>query len=814
MSDQSPSRFIERLYRPEPLILDGATGTMIMKELPGFRGCNESLNMERPDLILRVHRAYIDAGADIIETNTFGGSALKLEEYGLAASCEEINERAARIAREAAGGSDVFIAGSMGPSGKLIEPLGETRVPAVYESFSAQARGLVRGGVDLIIIETMNDVLEAKTALRAVRDTSPVPVVCSMTFEPNGKTLTGTGIFTGLATLAECGADAVGINCSMGPDGILALYRDHVEELMRIGAPLTVWANAGLPEFRDGLTHYHLSPEEFARISMEFVRLGIRVVGGCCGTAPEHIAALKKRCGSCAGPAPAAKRDHRFLTSRYRSLDLSSHRGLVLIGERLNPTARKKFAQELRDGQHAFLREESRKQEAEGAHVLDVNVGTPGIDEAASMRASISILGGLVKTPLMIDSDNPAVIEAALELYPGIGIINSVNGKKKSLEGVVPLLARYGSFVVALCLDESGIHRDARARIAIGERLLEALASAGVSPGRVFIDPLMLAESAEPGAALETLAVIRHFAGRGIRTSLGISNISFGLPARTHINTVFLNMALEAGLSAAIINPSAIRIIDAYSPEERLAADFLAGRDQGAGAYIRHFREKEQADQGAPAAAARGTETDLGRIERLIIEGNGDEIEAAVRDALSARKPEAVMNDALIRGLTVVGELYNSGEYFLPQMIASANAMKKGFALLKPLLTVAGIPRTGKVVICTVRGDVHDIGKNIVAMMLENHGFEVIDLGKDVPSEDVIAAVEAHRPGLLCLSSLLTTTLGEMGRIAEMVRERNIDVTILIGGAVATAEYAARIGTHYAVDAIAGVKKAKELAAG
>jgi len=577
MPDQSPSSFLARLERPEPLILDGATGTMIMKEIPGFRGCNESLNLERPDLVLRVHRAYIDAGAHIIETNTFGGSALKLEEYGLAASCEKINERAARIAREAAGESGVFIAGSMGPSGKLIEPLGETRVSAAYESFAAQARGFARGGVDLVIIETMNDLLEAKTALRAVRDISPVPVICSMTFEPGGKTLTGTGVFTGLATLAECGAGAVGINCSMGPDGILALYRDHIDELRRIGVPLTVWANAGLPEFSDGLAHYHLSPEEFARYSMEFVRMGIRVIGGCCGTAPEHIAALRKRCGSCTGPLLEARPEHRFITSRYRALDLSSHEGLVLVGERLNPTARKKFAQELKAGQNAFLREESRKQEAEGAHVLDINVGVPDIDEAASMRSSISILGGLVKTPLMIDSDNPAVIEAALELYPGVGIINSVNGKKKSMEGVIPLLARYGSFVVALCLDESGIHRDASRRIAIGERLLDSLAAAGVSPGRVFIDPLMLAESAEPGAAMETLSVIRHFAARGIRTSLGISNISFGLPARKHINTVFLNMALEAGLSAAIINPSAVRIIDAPTGDERLAEAFLTG---------------------------------------------------------------------------------------------------------------------------------------------------------------------------------------------------------------------------------------------
>ncbi|TAL30390.1 MAG: 5-methyltetrahydrofolate--homocysteine methyltransferase [Spirochaetes bacterium] len=810
-SRSSVERFLGRLSDSPPLILDGATGTIIMKALPGFRGCIESLNLERADLVRDIHRAYLDAGADIIETNTFGGSALKLEEYGLASSCREINERAAAIAREAVSGSGALVAGSIGPSGRLVEPLGETRVSALYDSFALQAEGLARGGADIFIIETMNDILEAKTALRAARDTAPLPVICSMTFEPGGKTLTGTDIFTGLATLAECGAHAVGINCSMGPDGILALYRDSIGELKRIGVPLTVWANAGLPEFTGGLAHYHLSPEEFADTSMEFARMGIAVIGGCCGTTPGHIAALKKRCTACGEPSRPGRVSYHFITSRYQTLDLSTHGGPLYIGERLNPTARKKFAEELKSGRNIFLREESRKQEAEGAYLLDINVGVPGLDEVASMRNSISILSGLVRTPLMIDSDNPLVLAAALDLYPGVGIINSVNGKERSLEGVLPLLRRCGSFVVALCLDETGVHREAGARIAIGERLIERLAESGIEPGRVFIDPLMLAESAEPGAAMETLAVIEHFYRKGIRTSLGISNISFGLPARKHINAVFLTMAREKGLTAAIVNPSAVRIIREFSVEERLAHEFLTGRDPGATAYIRNF--KDSGSDTAPAVS-KPSEGPLARVERLIIEGNGDEIESAVRDALATEPPDGIMNGALIKGLGTVGDLYNSGEYFLPQMIASANAMKKGFALLKPLLTTEGSPRAGKVVICTVRGDVHDIGKNIVAMMLENHGFEVYDLGKDIPAEDVLKAVEKHGPHLLCLSSLLTTTLGEMGKIAGMIESRGLRVKMLIGGAVATPEYAASIGAHYAADAVAGVKIAKGLVAG
>lgn len=801
--------FLERLYDPRPMLLDGAMGTQLFKLLPGNSGSMELLNIERPDAVAQVHTAYAEAGADIIETNTFGGSALKLADYGLESQCAEINRRAAALARSVALSRDIFVAGSIGPCGRLLEPMGDTGVEQAYESFRVQAAALAAGGADCIIIETMSDLLEAKTALLAARDACSLPVICSMTFEESGKTVSGTDVLTGLASLSQCGADAVGMNCSMGPEGLLALYRANIGLIAGLGVPLTAWANAGLPEIVDGRAFYSLPPERFAAISAQLTGLGVKIVGGCCGTTPEHTAALRRMIDSSDGITRSYGKTFSFLTSRFRSVNLSSREGLLLIGERLNPTARKKFAEDLKAGRNAFLREESRAQEAEGAQLLDINVGVPGIDEVRAMRDSVSLLSTLVKTPLMIDSDNPEVIEAALRSYPGAAIVNSISGKKSGIEQILPLIKKFGVFAVALCLDESGIHREASRRIAIGERLLETLAESGVATDRFFVDPLMLAESAEPGAAMETLRVIEHFSARGIRTSLGISNISFGLPMRKHVNNEFLRLAVAKGLFAAIANPASAGASGGRTEEERLAHDFLAGKDPGAARYIAHFK-KEEGSMAAktPAAAAHD---EIAQIYEMVVGGNNDEIEASVSRALQKHSPEELMLEALIKGLERVGELYSTGDYFLPQMIASANAMKKGFAILRPLLATGADTRLGRVVICTVKGDVHDIGKNIVAMMLENHGFEVTDLGKDVAAETIIAAVREHNPHILALSSLLTTTMNEMKRISEIVQREGLDVRLLVGGAVVTEDYAQSIGASYAEDAVSGVKKAREL---
>ncbi len=803
--------FLERIAKKSPVLLDGAMGTMLFHRLPGFSGCFEMLNIERPEVIREIHELYIQAGAEIILTNTFGASKIKLSGYGIAKKCEEINEAGARIAREAAQGHDVFVAGSIGPSGKLVRPMGDAHPEDLYDSFASQVRGLVRGGVDILVIETMTDLAEARLALLASRDLCQLPVICSMSFEENGRTVTGNPMVGSFATLAEYGASVVGANCSMGPDGLFKLFSERIEVLKEIGMPLSVWANAGMPELENGEVVYRLTPEKYAEMSARFATLGISIVGGCCGTTPAHIAELKKRLSRGTESRRQFIRKFRWITGPYSSLDVQETPRPILVGERLNPTARKKFAEELKEGKSTFLREESRKQEAEGAHLLDINVGVPGIDEEAAIERCVEILLASAKLPLMIDSDNPRVIERALANYPGVPVINSINGKQKSQEAIMPLLKRFGSFVVALCMDESGIHRDAAKRIAIGEALLGKLEMHGITSQRVFIDPLMLAESAEPGAAMETLKVISHFARKGIKTSIGLSNISFGLPQRKFINNAFLNMAIEAGLSAAIVNPSAVRISQDPIEEELFARDFLQGRDPRAAKYIARFSSQAADQKEKTTPENKGSGDTLVEVQALVVEGDSDGIVAAVEGALREHSPEAIMNRALIKGLEIVGDYYSQGVYFLPQMIASAQAMKMGFERLKPLLKKESAERKGTVVICTVKGDVHDIGKNIVAMMMENHGFEVIDLGKDVDAELVIATAKEKNACIVCLSSLLTTTMHEMEKVSKIIKDEKLPISLIVGGAVVTKDYADSIGAHYGADAVEGVKIALEV---
>jgi 5-methyltetrahydrofolate--homocysteine methyltransferase len=799
--------FTGRLSDTRPMIIDGAMGTLIFKMLPGYSGCMELLNLEKPDVIHEIHKSYIEAGADIIETNTLGGSSLKLSEYGLGHKCEEINERGAVLARNASGGR-IFVAGSIGSTGKFIRPIGDISFNEAFDSFSRQVKGLERGGADLIAIETMTDLQEAKIALLAAKSSSKLPVICSMTFEETGRTVSGTDMLSGFATLAEYGADAVGANCSMGPDGLLKIFTMNIERLRAIGIPLMVWANAGMPDMIDGKAVYSISPESFAETSARFAEIGLKIIGGCCGTAPEHIAALKRRLSGFTLRNHAVSLNYNFITSRYRAIDLSNREGILKIGERLNPTARKKFAEELKTGQNAFLREESKKQEDEGALILDINVGVPSIDEVQAMEKSIAILTGTVKTPLMIDSDNVKVLESALKNYPGVGIVNSINGKKKSIDTVLPLIKRYGCFIIALCLDDTGIHRDSKKRIEIGEKLLETLTSEGIALNRIFIDPLMLAESAEPGSAMETLKVIEHFSQRGVKTSIGLSNISFGLPQRKHINNVFLNLAADKGLTAAIINPSAVKTGGVFTDDEKAALDFLQGLDPKAAGYIARFGKEQEK---APASLKVPEHDLMTRIFNMVIDGNADEMAASIEEAALSHSPEDIMNDTLIKALEKVGEYYTTGYFFLPQMISSAQAMKAGFETLKPRLSQKTRSGKGRVVICTVKGDVHDIGKNIVGMMLENHGFEVIDLGKDVPNETVIDAIIDKKPDILCLSSLLTTTMNEMVVISDIINAKKLPVKLLIGGAVVNREFAEKIGAHYGADAIEGAKIAGKI---
>jgi len=498
--------FKERLYSPKPIVVDGAMGTMLFQKVPFYSNAFEMLNIEKPNAITEVHKYYVDAGADLLETNTFGGCKIKLSEFNLGNRCEEINARGAEAARKAIGNKKgVYVGGSVGPSGLLIEPMGETNAEIVYESYIPQMIGLEKGGADVIVIETMNDIQEARMALLAAKDHTSLPVICSMTFEENERTVSGTDMVSGLATLAQMGADVVGANCSMGPTGLIKVFENSYEELKKIQTPISVWSNAGMPEVIDGETIYKLSPKDFAESSMKFIDLGISVIGGCCGTSPDHINALRNAIDKRTYKEQKKEKKHIFTTSRTAYIDIEKPKDLLVVGERLNPTARKKFAADLKEGSQIFLREDSKKQVSEGAHILDINVGVPNVDEVSAMHKSIVTLSGIVTTPLMIDTDNEDVLEKALINYPGIPIINSINGTTKSLETLVPIVKRFGTYTVALCLDDSGIHIEAEKRIEIGDKIIKTLENNGIDSSRIFIDPLVLTESAEPGSAMETL---------------------------------------------------------------------------------------------------------------------------------------------------------------------------------------------------------------------------------------------------------------------------------------------------------------------
>ncbi|MBN1500191.1 MAG: homocysteine S-methyltransferase family protein [Spirochaetes bacterium] len=801
--------FLETLKK-RIMILDGGIGSQFFKKLPDYNGCIEMLNFSHPEIVKQVHSEYIQAGADIIETNTFGGSVIKLSEYNDGDKCYEINKQAAEIAISAVT-SNQYVAGSIGPSGILMEPMGEYTYDQVYGSFREQAVGLMEGGVDLIVIETMSDLQEAKTAINAVKQNTGLPVICNMTFDKNGKTLSGTGLVAALSALKQHGADIVGTNCGLGPDEIYELLERHASEILDLEIPLAVWANAGLPEIKDGKTVYSQTPDHFAETNLKLAKLGINVIGGCCGTNPDHIRALKSVLAETIPVERKYSKEFKYSVSNLKNVKMDGA-SFLKIGERLNPTARKAFAAELKEGNSYFLRKESVLQQNEGADILDINVGVPGIDEISSMKKSVMTLTSLVNTPLMIDSDNPDVIEEALKLYPGIPVVNSINGKESSIRKILPIIQKYGCYILALCLDETGIHIDSNIRISIGDILIKKLTSAGIDRTRIIIDPLMLTESAEPGAAFETLKVIRHFSSENIKTSIGLSNISFGLPERRHVNNVFLKLAIENGLTMGIVNTNTLEFINEYSTVEQLAYNFLAGKDQMATEYIKYCTSRSNTKQPAENTQKLPDKTSpLEKIRDLIIHGNTDEIEEAVKINLDSFPAESIMNDALLKGLETVGDYYSCGKYFLPQMIASANAMKKGFTILKPFLTAKSEKVTGTVVICTVEGDVHDIGKNIVAMMFENHGFRVYDLGKDVKNSDILKKAQEVEAQIVCLSSLLTTTMPKMKDFSELLKTENSHMKLMVGGAVVTEEYARSINAFYSKDAVEAVSKAKTI---
>jgi 5-methyltetrahydrofolate--homocysteine methyltransferase len=809
------SAFRRALANARPLLLDGAMGTMLQQAgLPPGES-PERYCLANPEKLLAVHAGYVRAGADILLSCTFGATSYKLPP-GL--DVEDCNETLARLARRAAGdgGGRVFVAGDIGPSGRFPAPLGDEAPSDMLDAFRAQVRGLARGGVDLLFAETQFDLAEARLIAAAVRAECDLPLVVSMTFE-QGVSLTGTDPETFAATMANMGVDAIGVNCGAGPEQMGGIVRRF---LAAVDLPVCVQPNAGVPELADGATIFPLAPRPFAEDTAAFAALGVKIVGGCCGTTPEHIAALRRAVDDLPGGEPARERPPSglCLTTRGALVRLGGEAPLRIIGERINPTGKKAFQAELAAGQWTQALRFAQEQIQAGAMILDVNVGAPMVDEAVVLPEIVRQIGARHNIPLCLDSSDPQAVAAALPHVSGSCLVNSINGDPGRMEFLGPLCARWGAPFILLPIRGSALPVTAKERIAGIEALLCKAESLGIPRRLIAVDVLALAVASKPEAAREALETIRWCASAGLPTLIGLSNISFGLPARELINAAFLSMCAAQGLSGCIANPGSARIREALA-----ACDVLLGRDAGAQRFIGGYaawRGAPPSPAGSPlpdappAHTPATASTPRSRLAQAVIDGEREDIETLVRAALSGvDDPFALVRETLIPAITEVGGRYERREYFLPQLLRSAQAMQAAFAWLKPLMEQDKRNTERDVVIlATVEGDIHDIGKNIVALMLGNYGFEVIDLGKDVKARDIVDAAQRHHAAVIGLSALMTTTMIRMRETISLVRERAVPVRVLVGGAVVTADFARTIGADgYAPDAVGAVREARRV---
>ncbi len=782
------------------LRLDGATGTELAKRgmPPGV--CPEAWVLEHPEAIIGVQRAYADAGSDIVYAPTFGGNPLKLAEFHLEADVEQINRDLAKISKQAL--PDRLVFGDIAPTGLLLEPFGPLGFEAAVDLYKQQIAGLLAGGVDGFAIETMMDLQEARAALLAVRELCDLPVIVTLTFEPGGKTLTGIDPVCALVTLQALGADAFGCNCSTGPVEMAETLR-RLKPYAEI--PLVAKPNAGMPHLVNGRTIFDLDAEPFAAAATALLDAGANLIGGCCGTTPEHIAALHRVIGERrAQPVGAEFRGVVCSGSSFRRLTPTEP--FALIGERINPTGKKALQAELRAGSLELVKNFAREQSEQGAAILDVNVGLSGIDETAVMRQAVSELVNTVNTPLCIDSTRPETVEAALRLYPGRALFNSISAEKERLEQVLPIAAKYGAMLVLLPLTDHGIPETLEERITVLNTLMREAAAYGYRPDDFTADALIMTISAQPEAARVSLDFIEYCTReKKINTVCGLSNVSFGLPNRPAVNQTFLGMAIARGLSSAIANPAAPGIVDTIA-----AADALNGRDVQLERYLARFTGTAAAPASTPPAANAPAAPLTEQLFQAVVRGRREETLTLI-DRLLAEKAEPgdLVNQQLIPAITEVGNKFERKEFFLPQLMQSAAAMEQAMEKLEPLLATGRGANLGPVfVLATVKGDIHDIGKNIVALLLRNHNFQVIDLGKDVPAETIIETAIARNASFIGLSALMTTTMPQMRTVIELARKRGVTVPVIVGGAAVDADFAEEIGAVYAADAMATVRAA------
>ncbi len=784
------------------IILDGATGTQMQKcgMPPGV--CPESWAADNPSLLTQIQGEYIKAGSDIIYTFTLGGNRVKLDEYGLGERTVELNKKLAGISKEAAGDTK-FVAGNISTTGMFVEPFGDLPFEDAVNVFKEQVRGLLQGGVDLFVIETMIDIQEARAALLAVKESCSLPVCVSMTFNEDGKTLMGTSAVTAAVTLQAMGADAVGCNCSTGPKEMLKIAGE-MKAYARV--PVMVKPNAGFPSLCNGNTVFGMDSDEFSGYVGPFADLGVNMIGGCCGTTPGYIKGIARELDG-RKPAELKPRITGALTSARQTVFVDLDNPLTIIGERINPTGKRKLQDDLGKGSLAVVRKYAFEQVENGAKILDVNVGMSSIDEAKTMVKVVKMLAAEVDVPLCIDSSNPGVIEKALRIYPGRALVNSISGEREKLEKLLPVAAKYGAMFILLPLDDGGVPQKAKQRLEIIKRITEMAGKHGYGKEDIIADGLVMTVSSRQGAARETLDVI-EWCGRefNMATVIGLSNVSFGLPERKWINSAFLAMAIDRGLTMAIANPSSEMLMSV-----KLASDVLTGRDEGSEQYIGSFvsNDKTGSNEGLEEKSSEE------HVKDAVLKGNSDEILSYIKKVLKEGiDAKNIVDKCLIPAITLVGEYYEKKKYYLPQLIRSARAMKLGFEFLEPILQneSSETDEKKKVVIATVKGDIHDIGKNIVALMLKNYGFDVYDLGKDVPAEKIVEEAEKTGAGIVGLSALMTTTMVEMSNVIKMVRDRGLNCRIMVGGAVVNKVFADEIGADaYAPDAYEAVKKAREL---
>ncbi len=808
------------LVKKGPVLLDGATGTNLQKAGMPVGVCPEQWILENSEVLIDLQKRYVEAGTDILFAPTFTASRIKLKEYGLEDHLEEMNRKLVALSKEAAKGTNALVAGDLTMTGEQLYPLGDLMFEDLVDVYKEQAKIIAEAGADLFVVETMMSLQECRAAVLAIREVCDLPVMVSLTYNEDGRTLYGTDPVTAVVVMQSLGADAVGMNCSTGPEAML----EPIAKMAEYAAiPLLAKPNAGMPELIDGQTVFNVEPEEFAEVGKKLVEEGAAIIGGCCGTTPEHIRALKEAVKGIPVKAPLQTK-RRMLTSERKSVEITLDGRFMVIGERINPTGKKKLQAELKEGSLNLVRTMALEQEENGASILDINMGMNGIDEKEMMLRTIYEVTSTVDCPLCIDSSHVDIIEAALRIYPGRALINSISLEKEKFEKLLPIAKKYGAMFILLPLSDEGLPKDSAEKHGIIRTIMDEAVRIGMAKEDIIVDGLVATIGANPNAALECFETFSYCKNElELPTACGLSNISFGLPERTYVNTAFLTMAIANGLTMAIANPSQELLMNAA-----FASDMLLNKKESDIRYIERMNflsekyagmervmvQKTPAGTSAAGGEIRKESTGSG-VFQAVLKGNKEHVLEEVKKMLDGgAKPDEIINEHLIAAINEVGELFDKKKYFLPQLISSANTMKLAIEYLEPMLERSNTEAMATIVVATVEGDIHDIGKNLVVLMLKNYGYHVIDLGKDVPADEIVDTAMNEGAKVIGLSALMTTTMMRMKDVVELAKEKGCTAKIVIGGAAITESFSDEIGADgYSKDAAECVKLVERLLA-